>query len=49
MDLVPKKALENPTDFFKFFEDRFHKKAEKFKRRLYKLSSLVLDENIGNI
>ena len=43
MDLVPKKALENPTHFFKFFEDRFHKKAEKFKRRLYKLSSLTLE------
>lgn len=44
MDLVPDKALKDPMVFFKFFEKRFHKKADKFKRKLYKLSSLVLDK-----
>lgn len=45
MDKVPTKAKEDPRIFFKFFEKRFHKKAEKFKKKLLRLSSLVLDEN----
>lgn len=45
MDLVPKKAMEDPIYFFKFFEERFHKKAERFKRRLYKVSSLILNKS----
>ena len=44
MDEVPKKALEDPREFFKFFEKRFHKKAETFRRKALRLSSLVLDE-----
>lgn len=44
MDAVPQKAKENPYYFFKFFEKRFHKKAEKFKRKLYKLASIVVTE-----
>ena len=42
MDDVPKKAKEDPYVFFKFFEKRFHKKAETFKRKLYRLASLVI-------
>ena len=44
MDLVPPKAKEDPRVFFKFFEKRFHKKAENFKRKALRLASLVLDE-----
>lgn len=44
MDVVPKKALEDPRVFFKFFEKRFHKKAETFKKKALRLASLVLDE-----
>lgn len=44
MDLVPPKAKEDPKVFFKFFEQRFHKKAEKFKRKALRVASLVLDE-----
>jgi len=45
MDKVPKKAKEDPYVFFKFFEDRFHKKSEKWKRKLYRIASLILDKN----
>lgn len=41
---VPQKAKENPIEFFKFFEKRFHKKAEKLRRKLIKVISLVLEE-----
>lgn len=44
MELVPERALKDPLFFFKFFEERFHKKAEKFKRKALRLASLVLDE-----
>jgi hypothetical protein len=44
MDSVPKSAKESPLKFFKFFEKRFHKKAEKWKKKLYKLGSLILQE-----
>jgi len=44
MDSVPKKAKESPLKFFKFFENRFHKKAEKWKKKLYKIGALVLQE-----
>jgi hypothetical protein len=44
MSKVPKKAKENPVLFFKFFEERFHKKAEKLRRKLIKMISLVLQE-----
>lgn len=39
---VPPKAKEDPYLFFKFFEDRFHKKAEKWKRKLYRVGSLLI-------
>lgn len=42
MDDVPKRAKEDPYVFFKFFEKRFHKKAKTFKRKLYRLASLVI-------
>ena len=37
--------------FFKFFEDRFHKKAETWKRKMYKIGALILQEknNINDI
>ena len=44
MDSVPKSAKEDPMKFFKFFEKRFHKKAEKWKRKLYRIGSLLLQE-----
>lgn len=44
MDVVPPKAKEDPRVFFKFFEKRFHKKAEGFKRKALRVASLVLDE-----
>lgn len=44
MDNVPNSAKEDPMKFFKFFEKRFHKKAEKWKRKLYRIGALVLQE-----
>ena len=46
MDLVPQKALQDPYEFFKFFEKRFHKKAERFKKKLYRISALVMDKSL---
>jgi hypothetical protein len=49
MELVPTKAMEDPYYFFKFFEQRFHKKADNFKRKLYRIGSLVTDKSLmGN-
>lgn len=48
MDKVPQKAKEDPYVFFKFFEDRFHKKAETWKRKMYKVGALVLQEKGNN-
>lgn len=42
MDNVPQKAKDNPLEFFKFFEKRFHKKAEGLKRKLVKTVSLAV-------
>ena len=42
MDNVPQKAKENPLEFFKFFEKRFHKKAEGLKRKLAKVVSYAV-------
>lgn len=44
MDKVPQSAKEDPYLFFKFFEKRFHKKAKKFKKKLYRIASLVLNK-----
>lgn len=46
MDLVPNSALENPYNFFKFFEKRFHKKAKRFKKKLYRIGSLAIDKSL---
>jgi hypothetical protein len=44
MEMVPKKAKENPIHFFKFFEKRFHRKADGLKRKLSKVLSLIVQE-----
>ena len=44
MDLVPAAALKDPKVFFKFFEERFHRKGEVFRKKALRLASLVLDE-----
>ena len=44
MDVVPPKAMEDPKFFFKFFEKRFHRKAEKFKKKLLRISSLLINK-----
>jgi hypothetical protein len=44
MEKVPQKAKDNPLEFFKFFEKRFHKKAENLRRKLTRVVSLVLQE-----
>jgi len=44
MDAVPSKAMEDPIFFFKFFEKRFHRKAEKFKKKLLRVSSLLINK-----
>ena len=42
---VPENAKKDPYLFFKFFEKRFHKKAQKWKRKIYRLSSLLIQDN----
>jgi len=42
---LPEKAKKNPYLFFKFFEKRFHKKAENWKRKLYRIGSLLLQND----
>jgi hypothetical protein len=44
MEKVPQKAKEQPYYFFKFFENRFHKKAENFRRKLSRVVYLVISE-----
>jgi hypothetical protein len=44
MDNVPQKAKEDPYVFFKFFENRFHKKAETWKKKMYRIGALILQE-----
>ena len=46
MDFVPQKAMDDPYEFFKFFENRFHKKAGRFKRKLFRVASLVTDKSL---
>lgn len=46
MDFVPQKAMDDPYHFFKFFEERFHRKAQKFKRKIYRIGSLAMDKSI---
>lgn len=42
---LPQHIMENPYLFFKFFEKRFHKRAEKWKRKIYRIGSLLLQDN----
>ena len=46
MDFVPQKAMDDPYEFFKFFEKRFHKKAKGFEKKLYRISSLVTNKDL---
>ena len=41
---VPNSAKKDPYQFFKFFEKRFHKKAKNWKRKLYRISSLLVQD-----
>lgn len=45
MAKVPQKAKEDPYIFFKFFEKRFHKRAQVWKKKMYRIGSLILQEN----
>lgn len=44
MEKVPQSVKKDPIKFFKFFEKRFHKKAEKWKRKLYRIGALLLQD-----
>lgn len=44
MDAVPKKALEDPMVFLKFWENRFHKKGEEYRRKLLRAGQLLLND-----
>ena len=44
MEKVPQSVKKNPIKFFKFFEKRFHKKAENWKRKLYRIGTLLLQD-----
>ena len=39
---VPEKVKKDPYLFFKFFEDRFQRKAKKWERKLYRIASLLI-------
>jgi hypothetical protein len=41
---VPESAKKDPYLFFKFFEKRFHKKAKTWKKKLYRLASLLIQD-----
>jgi hypothetical protein len=45
MKEVPKKALEDPYHFFKFWEKRFHKNAEDYRRKLMRVASLLVKKD----
>ena len=45
MDRVPEKAKKNPKLFFKFFENRFKKKAENFRRKMVRVVTLIVQES----
>lgn len=46
MEPVPMAAKKNPYLFFKFFENRFHKKGETFKRKAYRLYDIVMNSSV---
>lgn len=41
---LPKKIKEDPLLFFKFWEKRFHRKAENYRKKLLKLATLVINQ-----
>ena len=45
MDPVPERAKNDPKVFFDFFEKRFHRKAEVFKRKLGKVITSIIDDS----
>jgi hypothetical protein len=44
MDSVPKTALDDPMVFLKFWENRFHKKGEEYRRKLLRVGQLLLND-----
>jgi hypothetical protein len=48
MSSVPKRALEDPRVFLKFWEDRFHKKGEQYRRKLLKVGQLLFNDINNN-
>lgn len=44
MASVPKKAKEDPMVFLKFWEKRFHKKGEEYRRKLLRVGQLLLND-----
>lgn len=46
MENVPTEAKKDPYIFFKFFENRFHKKGEIFKRKAYRLYDIVTNPSV---
>lgn len=45
---VPQNAKEDPYVFFKFFEKRFHKRADIWRRKIYRILSLLMLEKEGD-
>jgi hypothetical protein len=46
MEPVPTTAKKDPYLFFKFFENRFQKKSEGFKRKAYRLYDVVISNSV---
>lgn len=46
MEPVPTAAKKDPYLFFKFFENRFQKKSEGFKRKAYRLYDVVISNSV---
>ena len=46
MDDLPESVKETPSKFFKFFEKRFHKKAKKWKKKIYRIASLLQQDSL---
>jgi len=44
MASVPKSALKDPMVFLKFWENRFHKKAEEYRRKLLRVGQYLFNE-----
>lgn len=44
LEKVPKSSLENPMNFLKFFEKRFHKKWDKFYKKICKFAPVKINK-----